>query len=119
MARCGVDLTLTDSIANVYSHSIRVGPVRKKPLQQRSQQMVETLIEAAGQVIAERGLEHFTTVQVAARARVSVGSLYQYFANKDALLAALLDRLNREMGEMVNRIYPTGQREQGDGLHDK
>jgi len=80
--------------------------VRKKPIQQRSQQMVDTLIEAAGQVIAERGLEHFTTVQVAERANVSVGSLYQYFANKEALLAALLDRLNREMGEMVNRIAP-------------
>lgn len=80
--------------------------MRKKPIQQRSQQMVDTLIEAAGQVIAERGLEHFTTVQVAERANVSVGSLYQYFANKEALLAALLDRLNREMGEMVNRIAP-------------
>lgn len=81
--------------------------MRKKPVQQRSQQMVDALIEAAGQVIAERGLEHFTTVQVAERANVSVGSLYQYFANKDALLAALVDRLNREMGEMVSRIAPS------------
>lgn len=81
--------------------------MRKKPVQQRSQQLVEALIEAAGQVISERGLEHLTTVQVAERARVSVGSLYQYFANKDALLAALLDRLNRELNDMVTRTAPS------------
>ena len=80
--------------------------MRKTPRQQRSQQMVEALIEAAGEALAASGLEHFTTVQVAERAGVSVGSLYQYFANKDALLAAVVDRMNRELGDMVNRAAP-------------
>lgn len=80
--------------------------MRKQPVQQRSQKMVESLVDAAGHIIAEKGLDHFTTVEVAARAGVSVGSLYQYFANKETLLAALLDRLTRQLGEMVNRTVP-------------
>jgi AcrR family transcriptional regulator len=80
--------------------------MRKQPVQRRSQQMVESLVDAAGLVIAEQGLDQFTTVAVAARAGVSVGSLYQYFANKEALLAALLDRLTRRLGEVVNRTAP-------------
>lgn len=77
--------------------------MRKKPVQQRSQQVVEALIEATGQVIVERGLEHLTTIHVATRAGVSIGSLYQYFENKEALIAALLDRLTIELDEVVNR----------------
>lgn len=77
--------------------------MRKKPVQLRSQQVVEALLEATGQVIVERGLEHLTTIHVAARAGVSIGSLYQYFENKEALIAALLDRLTMELGEVVNR----------------
>jgi AcrR family transcriptional regulator len=80
--------------------------MRKQPVQQRSQRMVENLLDAAGSIIAEKGLDHFTTVEVAARAGVSVGSLYQYFANKETLLAALLDRLTRQLGEVVNRTVP-------------
>ena len=80
--------------------------MRKQPVQRRSQQMVESLVDAAGLVIAEQGLDQFTTVAVAARAGVSVGSLYQYYANKEALLAALLDRLTRRLGEVVNRTAP-------------
>lgn len=80
--------------------------MRKQPVQQRSQKMVESLIDAAGHIIAEQGLDHFTTVEVAARAGVSVGSLYQYFANKETLLAALLDRMTRQLGEVVNRTVP-------------
>lgn len=80
--------------------------MRKSPRQQRSQQMVESLVEAAGEVLATSGLEHFTTVHVAERAGVSVGSLYQYFANKEALVAAVMERMNRELGDTVNRAAP-------------
>ena len=80
--------------------------MRKKPTQQRSQQAVEALIQATGQVIAEQGLDGLTTVKVAARAGISIGSLYQYFENKEALLAALQDRMTRELSDMVNRTAP-------------
>lgn len=80
--------------------------MRKKPVQERSQQVVEALIEATGQVIVERGVEHLTTIQVAARAGVSIGSLYQYFQNKEELLSAVVNRLTGELGEAVNRSVP-------------
>jgi AcrR family transcriptional regulator len=94
--------------ANVYSHSIRNRiPMRKTPVQQRSQRMVDILIEAAGQVIAKQGLDRFTTVEVATRAGVSAGSLYQYFANKEALLEALMDRMIGQLTDVVNRAAPS------------
>jgi AcrR family transcriptional regulator len=71
--------------------------MRKKPVQQRSQQMVETLIDAAARTVAERGLANTTTNHIAARAGVSVGSLYQYFATKEALIDALSDRMRKEL----------------------
>ncbi|MGH8445336.1 MAG: TetR/AcrR family transcriptional regulator [Solimonas sp.] len=66
--------------------------MRKQPAQQRSKQMVETLLRAAELEIGERGLDDTTTNHVAARAGVSVGSLYQYFDDKDAIVEALLQR---------------------------
>jgi AcrR family transcriptional regulator len=65
---------------------------RKQPSQERSRQTVAVILDAAAQVFAERGYASATTAKVAARAGVSVGSLYQYFPNKDALLVALSER---------------------------
>ena len=56
--------------------------------------MVETLLEAAAQVLETKGLEGFNTNAVAERAGVSIGSLYQYFPSKDALTIALMEREN-------------------------
>lgn len=60
--------------------------LRKRPKQTRSAQTFQDIVEAASQVFAQRGPANFTTVQVAERAGVSVGSLYQYFPNKQAIL---------------------------------
>lgn len=62
---------------------------RKKPQQARSAATVEALLSAASQVVARDGIEGFSTTAVAERAGVSIGSLYQYFANKDDLLVAM------------------------------
>ncbi len=65
---------------------------RKSPNQQRSRRTVEAVLEAAAQVLEAGGLARFTTNAVAERAGVSIGSLYQYFPGKDAIMAALIRR---------------------------
>lgn len=62
---------------------------RKQPRQARSSDLVAAILEAATQVLAEVGAERFTTARVAERAGVSIGSLYQYFPNKAAILFQL------------------------------
>lgn len=61
------------------------------PKQERSRRLVEAIIEAARRVLADGGAAALTTVNVAQRAGVSVGSLYQYFAGRDALLYAVYE----------------------------
>jgi AcrR family transcriptional regulator len=63
---------------------------RKLPSQARAQATRDAILEAATQILSAQGLAGFNTNAVALRAGVSIGSLYQYFANKDALMAALI-----------------------------
>jgi AcrR family transcriptional regulator len=65
---------------------------RKSPLQARSIASVDAMLQATIQVLLRHGKQRFTTTLVAARAGVSVGTLYQYFPNKSALLQAALRR---------------------------
>ena len=65
---------------------------RKQPLQSRAQKTVEVIVEATARILETRGHDGFTTNAVAERAGVSIGTLYQYFPNKDALLGALIAR---------------------------
>lgn len=62
---------------------------RKQPLQARSSQLVADILEAAIRVLTREGAARFTTIRVAQAAGVSVGSLYQYFPNKQAILFRL------------------------------
>lgn len=62
---------------------------RKQPRQARSSELVAAVLKAAVQVLAREGAARFTTVRVAEKAGVSVGSLYQYFPNKAAILFRL------------------------------
>ncbi|WP_188477781.1 TetR/AcrR family transcriptional regulator [Primorskyibacter flagellatus] len=64
---------------------------RKAPVQRRSAATVEALHTAAIQVLVREGLARCTTTRVAERAGASVGSLYQYYPNRDALLSAVLE----------------------------
>ena len=65
----------------------------RRPRQARSRATVEAILEATAQVLRRDGLEGCTTGRIAERAGVSVGTLYQYFGNKEALYNALIDRL--------------------------
>jgi AcrR family transcriptional regulator len=65
---------------------------RKSPQQARSLETVKVIVEAAARILETRGLDGFTTNAVAEQAGVSVGSLYQYFPRKEALIGALIVR---------------------------
>jgi len=73
------------------SRSAQLKP-RKRPAQARSRATVEAILVAAAQVLQRQGYAATTTDRIAERAGVSVGSLYQYFPNKDAILVALTER---------------------------
>jgi AcrR family transcriptional regulator len=77
---------------------------RKSPVQARSTASVDAILEATVQVLLEAGKERLTTTRVASRAGVSVGTLYQYFPNKSALLQAALKRHMDGVAEAVERV---------------
>jgi AcrR family transcriptional regulator len=77
---------------------------RKTPVQARSTATVDAILQAAIQVLVAVGKERLTTTQVALRAGVSVGTLYQYFPNKSALLQACLRRHMDEVGGALERV---------------
>ena len=77
---------------------------RKSPVQARSAASVDAILEATIQVLLSIGKEQLTTTKVAARAGVSVGTLYQYFPNKSSLLQAALRRHLTEVGDAVERV---------------
>ena len=83
------------------SPSARHAEPRRTPSQARSRALVDDLLEAAARVFDARGYDATTTNEVAEVAGVSVGSLYQYFPNKDALLAALASRHLEEAAPLV------------------
>ncbi len=77
---------------------------RKEPQQIRSTELVSAILEAALQVLAEEGAHRFTTVRVAERAGTSVGSLYQYFPNKAAILFRLQSEEWRQTSDLLRGI---------------
>lgn len=75
---------------------------RKRPSQARSQFTVEAILDAAAQVFEAHGYTAGTTNRIAERAGVSIGSVYEYFPNKDAIVVALAEReLERERQEIL------------------
>src|SRR6476619_5387018 len=78
------------------------GPARRRvPQQVRSRDRVQRILEVAGEIVVEQGVEAVTTRAIAARADLPVASLYQYFADKEAVLLALVERDIAEMDAQV------------------
>ena len=82
-------------------------PLRKTPSQTRAMRTVDTLFEAATRILANEGEAGFTTNRIAERAGFSIGTLYQYFPSKEAIVVALVrrhrDRVLRELDVMLER----------------
>ena len=74
---------------------------RKQPVQARSETTVLAIHEASIQVLLSIGYRKLTTTRVAERAGVSVGTLYQYFPNRQALIRAVLERYLMEMSASI------------------
>ena len=68
--------------------------LRRAPSQKRSRERVERMLTAASEVIAEHGSDAMRMGEVAERAGVSIGSLYQYFPDKGSIIRTLADRYN-------------------------
>lgn len=83
---------------------------RKQPKQARSSGLVTAVLEAAVQVLMKEGAQRFTMARVAERAGVSVGSLYQYFPNKAAILFRLQSDEWRQTSNLLRAILEDKQR---------
>src|SRR6202046_5983073 len=75
---------------------------RKLASQERSRSTVDALLEATTRVLIREGYDKASTNRIAEVAGVSVGSLYQYFPSKEALVAALIDRHNRQVMQAIH-----------------
>ncbi|WP_082953041.1 TetR/AcrR family transcriptional regulator [Mycobacterium sp. 852002-10029_SCH5224772] len=77
------------------------GAARRTPSQERSRALVERILDAAQGVLIAHGYDGASTNRIAAAAGVSPGSLYQYFPNKDAIVAAVIDRYSDALAASV------------------
>jgi len=82
-------------------------PSRRIPTQDRSSQRVKSMLQAAAGLIAEVGYEKMTMTGIAERAATSVGSLYQYFPDKQAIAQALFEQQAQEVEERWTPLFET------------
>jgi AcrR family transcriptional regulator len=74
---------------------------RKEASQARSRATVEALVDATARILVREGFDKASTNRIAEVAGVSVGSLYQYFPGKEALVAAVIERHQQEIMQLV------------------
>lgn len=74
---------------------------RKRPAQRRAEKTVDTILDAAAQILDRLGFDGYNTNAIASRAGVSIGSLYQYFPTKEAITAALIERGRRQVLDSI------------------
>jgi AcrR family transcriptional regulator len=90
-------------------------PPRKMPSQARARRTVELILEASAQILAAHGEEGLTANHIAERAGFSIGTLYQYFPNRESILDTLIDR-EREASD--RRIRAALAQIKGGGIAD-
>lgn len=81
--------------------------LRRQPQRKRGRERVTRILDAAADLFAEVGYEAATTNQIAARAETSIGSLYQFFGNKESILEALAARYNDDMHTQLDQRLNT------------
>ena len=91
----------------------KVPATRRVPQQVRSRDRVERILEVAGEIVVDKGVEGVTTRAIAAGAELPVASLYQYFADKEAVLLALVERdiaeidaqIDEDLASLTVKVY--------------
>ena len=78
--------------------------MRKRPQQQRAKIVVDSILQATQLCVAEYGLMQVTTPKIAEKSGVSVGSIYQYFENKDQIILELLRRKSENLGMALKQL---------------
>ena len=78
--------------------------MRKKPIQRRSESTIDTILEASAQILDAEGEKGLNTNDIATRSGFSVGTLYQYFKNKDAIVQAMAEREVRLVNEKFDQL---------------
>ncbi|OBQ73335.1 TetR/AcrR family transcriptional regulator [Mesorhizobium erdmanii] len=78
---------------------------RKTATQERARVTVDALVEATARILVKEGFDKASTNRIAEEAGVSVGSLYQYYPSKEALVAAVIDRHNDEIMKVVTAAF--------------
>jgi AcrR family transcriptional regulator len=73
--------------------------MRRPPRQKRSRETLGHLLDATAATVAELGLDGTTTNHIAKKAGVSIGSLYQYFPDKEAMIEAMMERLGQQIAQ--------------------
>jgi AcrR family transcriptional regulator len=105
----------------VHSHGDAFVPAalkpRKQPIQDRSAKTVEAIVEAAIRILRRDGWASLTTTRVAERAGVSVGSLYQYFPNREAIVVAIVRQRTRDFLEAVVAVDLAGVVDLNEAVH--
>jgi AcrR family transcriptional regulator len=84
--------------------SLSTRPARRVPVQNRAERRLESLLEHAAAVIARVGYEAATMTEIASRAKASIGSVYQYFPNKEAIAGALRRKFAADLADRWNSL---------------
>lgn len=94
--------------------------VQKEPVQYRSKQTVNAILNACSELLIEIGFYNLTTDKIAQKANISIGSLYQFFGNKESVVAAVIQRLLEEdfnyFDSQVKNIHNLPAQERAKGL---
>ncbi len=92
---------------------------RRTPTQDRAQVTVQAILDATALLLVEEGYARTSTNRIAKRAGVSVGSLYHYFQDKDAVLHALVEQvIDRKTAVLLEQLAGTRERDLEEGVRD-
>lgn len=82
---------------------LKQAPNRRKPSQNRSKERVAIILETVKELIEEKGISNLKTSEIAKRASISEGSIYQYFSDKDTIILSLAEHFMKKIHVIVDK----------------